>query len=49
MNSFIFKIPPNLSPFGDRPLLKGGITPLWQRGVRGDLIINVDYTAGQIT
>ena len=24
------KIPPNL------PLQKGGITPLWQRGVRGD-------------
>ena len=31
MTTLICKIPPNL------PLPKGGITPLWQRGARGDL------------
>jgi hypothetical protein len=30
ITTFIYKIPPNL------PFSKGGITPLWQRGVRGD-------------
>jgi hypothetical protein len=35
MTTLICKIPPNL------PLLKGEITPLWQRGAWGDLPIFV--------
>jgi hypothetical protein len=33
ITTMICKIPPHL------PFLKGGITPLWQRGARGDFIL----------
>ena len=35
LKTLICKIPPNL------PLLKGGITPLWQRGARGDFLMTM--------
>jgi len=42
MWKFISKIPPNPAyRTGRLPLPKGGITPLWKRGVRGDFLFNV--------
>ena len=35
MTTLICKIPPHL------PFPKGGITPLWQRGARGDFLANM--------
>jgi hypothetical protein len=35
VTTLIHKIPPNL------PFPKGGITPLWQRGARGDFPMRV--------